>query len=305
MKDLYKFIFAVVIGALVFVATISYIFLNAEVSERPKTPKFITSFGEGNFNNPVSIAYVPEHETIYVSDPEKGIIAGFDTEGRLKKAIRKRRYGEKGFLTPGYICAYSGNLLVSDPYQRQLYIYNIKGECESEFVEAIMPADFYPGPVAGFRDGKLAVADNQKGILYIFNPDGKPKEEYGTYSKRLFIRAASVDVCGDRVLVLDNGKERVIEVNPFGKVAELTLEGRIQGSEFLVGLTRDGNTIYVADALSSVIRCYSNEGLLKGEFGNVTDSRKKLFLPVGVEIVGNRFFILEKGNKRISVWEKR
>lgn len=305
MRDISRLLFAVVASAIILVATVSYVGLKIVESDTFKVPVFTGSFGRGILESPISIAYVPEHDTVYISDPGKEMIFGFDIRGRLKKVIERRKYGEKGFLTPGYITAYSGNLLVSDPYQRQLYVYNVNGKCESEFIETTMPVDFYPGPVATFQDGKVAVADNKGGVVYVFSPDGRLKTSYGTPSKRLFVRTGSLEICKGKLMILDNDTERIIQINSFGRVKEVNLWKSEARSSFPTGLKCDSNLFYIADALSSVVICYSHKGNLIGEFGNVADLRKRVFLPVDIEIIGTRFFILEKGNKRVSVWEKR
>lgn len=305
MKDIKLLVGVSLFGVLIFTSTILYILFSETSESSFKVPGFERTFATGLFKGPVAMAYVPEQGRLYVSDPPSSSVFGFDLKGVLKATFGPREYNRKGFLLPGYIIAYEGNLLVSDPQQRQLYILDEKGNCEGEFIIEKMPISFTPGPMAAFPDGKVAVADNENGFLYIFHPDGRVKMRIGNSRERLFIRCGGMTICRETIFLTDFTKSEVIKISYLREVERFKVNIGDEATGFSTGLRCDGRLVYVTDALSSVVKCFSWNGALEGFFGNPPDAAKRLFLPVSIENIGDRFYVLEKGNKRISIWKKR
>lgn len=304
MNDIKPAMFVIIILSVVVLVTLGYVLSGYNISGNPTNPKFVDSFSAEGMKGPISLAYVPEQEILYVSDPGSGYIYGFSAKGELKKVLRPRKYGEKGFLMPGYIESYEGNLLVSDPMQNQIFVYNEKGECSCEFIESEMPLSFSPGPVAAFGNGRVAVSDLNNNTVIIFAPTGRKIKEIGKKAKeKLFVRNNGMDIEGEKIYLSDYVLQQVIIVG-LRDINRINLEDEGESSIFPKGLKVTGGMIYLADPLFSKVFGFKLDGTLKMDFGQSTSSKKSLYLPVDIEIFSNKIFVLEKGNKRISVWER-
>ena len=111
-------------------------------------------------------------------------------------------------------------------------------------------------------------------------------------------RGIAVDPVDGSLWVANQGSRRVVHLSATG--ASLPGSFTINGALQLAGIAVDNDTIYVSDKAGNVIRLFTKSGQSQGTFGGTGTAAGRFQRPAGLDLVGDRLYVMETVNERIQ-----
>jgi DNA-binding beta-propeller fold protein YncE len=222
--------------------------------------------GKGQpFRSPLGVA-VDAKDNIYVTDSALGIVFVFDSGGKFRRYIGRRKDGAGSFQRPTGIAVDStaNRLYVTDTLQHRVYALDLAGNVVSSFGgRGLEPGRFnFPTEIA-LRGRELLVVDAMNFRVQTFTREG-------------------------------------VYVRSFGALGERT--GTLLRPKGLA-LDSEGN-IYVADALLETVQVFNEQGQLLYYFGSRGVRRGEFQLPAGLSIdPRDRIYVADSLNQRVQVFQ--
>ena len=225
------------------------------------------------------------HNTLYTS-PGNGGVRAF--------GIRAGYYS----VAPWGLCAdAAGNLIVTDGHANQVLVFSPKGDLVRRISKQEPRRESHstrrehfnwPCDAAVDAQGNLYVAERDGCRVQSLDPQGKFRFVFGGKGKgkELFGRIRALSLCGDRLLVSDDGNRRVaiFRIKPDGVEYEREITEEIRWPDRAL-LTAKGN-VYVCDVGDSTLKVYDSEGKLTRTWHDLelafSHGRWKLEAPVGL-----------------------
>ncbi len=185
-----------------------------EVIELDSEGRFQNRFGHDTLERPVGVAYVPDHEQLYVVDGGAHRLAVFDRSGAFVRTIGERGSLAGQFNFPSHICYNRGRLLVADSANFRVQVLDSDGNCLRTIGRKGDGAgDFsLPKGVALDSDGHLYVADARFENIQVFDSAGSLLMAWGDEGNGVgqFALPAGLAIDEqDRVWVADAGNRRI------------------------------------------------------------------------------------------------
>jgi DNA-binding beta-propeller fold protein YncE len=230
---------------------------------------------------PARIRYITS-----ISTP-KDVGAGPGFFGRVANVVLGKK-GQPRLLRPrGLAADASGRLVVADPEQRMVHVFDVAAKKYSY----LQPAPFAsPVGVAVGPDNTIYVSDSGRRLVFAYDTGGRLKFALGSVKgEMIFRRPTGIAVSPDgRLYIVDTLAASVTIMDPRdGRVLEVF--GRRGGGdgEFNyptdVSLGPDGS-VYVVDALNARIQVFGPNGELKRVFGRRGLGTGELDKPKGVAV---------------------
>jgi len=194
--------------------------------------KFIRAFGlrgteEGRFLKPQGVC-VDEKDRIYVVDNEGDSVQIFSPEGEFILKFGTTGSGKGEFDEPESIVIYKDIIYVADEGNGRIQYFNLQGKYLGEINKKSTPltvtkpdeydrdytGGYFKRDVEGivFDDaGYLYAANEDEGIINIFNQEGRPAGEFTSSAKRGLkkIQGLAVNKDKTRLYVCDQGNSRI------------------------------------------------------------------------------------------------
>ncbi len=180
----------------------------------------------------------------------------------------------------------SGRLLVADPEQRMVHVFDV-GRRKYSYLE---PAPFASpvGLAVGSAD-EIYVADSGRRRVFVYGPDGKRRATLGLAGgKEIFRRPTGVAVGPDgRLHVVDTAACTITTLNPQGGVERVIGRRGTGQGEFNfptdVAAGRDGR-LWVVDAMNARLQLFDPAGHFVREFGSRGNGTGDVDKPKGVAV---------------------
>lgn len=109
-------------------------------------------------------------------------------------------------------------------------------------------------------------------------------------------RGVAVDPVDRSVWVSNQGNGQIVHFSASGQPLGSFATGAGQPADLEV----NGNTIFLADKTGNRIRMYSKAGVATGSFGSGGTTLGRFQSPAGLDLVGNRLYVIEMGGERIQ-----
>ena len=200
----------------------------------------------------------------------------------------------------------NGNKLVTSPFRVQ-----VKERRIDVVGELVLKKEIYYGPnwIAVNSKGTIALSDNKKDCILMFDKDGNFVRKFGSYGEgpgELCIPAGLAFLNDDELLVVDDGNGRIQQFNvqtgnfvkSFGK--EDTGNGEFLEPEGIF-LSDEGHVI-VADYRNNRIQVLDKNGKFMYKFGD--NGPGKLNRPSGCIYHKNKFIVSDIGHHCLKVFDK-
>lgn len=260
---------------------------------------------------PVGVAYDGNNNRIYVTLPRADTVAVFDSNGRNGRVFvkedtshPKKKLSDFKVIRPsGIDVDEAGNVYVASEKKASVTIFSPAGEKLRE-LPVMSPTTVH---VAGNQVYILG-----KGTLYVYNRNGTPAGQWGTYGRTQNQMAYPVGLTtmqDGTILIADTNNYKMIALSPrlepewiFGKSAttRVAQDARILGSPMGVAMGSDGNA-YMVDALNNCIRVFDRSGNMLGEpLGSMGKLDNQFTLPTHIaHMAGDLFVVTDTANNRI------
>ncbi len=232
---------------------------------------FIREFGSmgaqpGQFNEPWGIAAAPDG-TLFVADTWNHRVQHLDEAGNVLNVwgtFSDQPDNTGGlFWGPRSVAVdEEGNVYVTDTGNKQIEKYTPDGQFLGAFGSSGAGAGQFEEPVgvAVAPDGTIFVADTWNRRVQYFTPDFTPLGQFDVraWSGQSILNKPYLAVSNDRVWISDPEGYRIIEMDWQGKPLRVwgqTTVGQ-SGLNLPLGLTLDGNTLWVADSQNGRVLAY-------------------------------------------------
>ncbi len=266
-------------------------------------------FGGGSkqwhLEQPASIV-VDNVGNIFVSDPGKGEVHVFDTEGNAYRVLGNK--GKESLSSPfGVAVDDTGSIYITDPKAGKIYSYDRKGNLLKDLGASLNIARptgiavnnglVYIVDTVGHR---VVVADTEGGLRFEFGGRGN---EDGRFN---FPTSIAIDAVG-KIYVSDslNFRIQVFDrdgsfIYKFGRLGDgLGDFSRPKG----VAVDSEGH-IYVVDSLFDVVQVFDDKGTFLLSFGQSGGGPGEFWLPSGIYIDGNdTIYVADSYNHRVQVFQ--
>jgi DNA-binding beta-propeller fold protein YncE len=264
------------------------------------TPRYrfsIERFFDDRFDAPAGIFVDRENGELYVADSGREEVLLFDSRG-----TPIHRFGKSsGIKNPIDVVVRNDRIYVSQQNNPYIDILSFTGEPIGRLAPLEIP--FYPGKMDIDKEGNIYVVNTARNDCVVFDKTDRFAGTIGQGFKSISGVAAS----SDRVYLLTPSEFHAVQVYDKSWEFITAFEG-IEGRGGRLGLPTsakvdDEGRLWIADALRGVF-IYDKDFKRIGGFGWLGLPEGFLFFPVDIDFDGeNRVYVLEKGNKRVSVFE--
>jgi DNA-binding beta-propeller fold protein YncE len=144
-------------------------------------------------------------------------------------------------------------------------------------------------------DGTIYAAESGKNRVQVLGPDGTlgPTMTGGLANPR----GIAVDAADRSVWVADHGVNgRISHFSRSGELLGSFPSGAVQAAD----VEANEDTVFLADKGANVIRMYSKDGTPAGTFGQGGAALGRFRSPGGLDLVGNRLYVMEMRGERIQ-----
>lgn len=259
---------------------------------------------EQSFKGLIDVA-VDKNGNIYIPDSAVGRIYIFDSAGNFLRELQTPKEGKGTLVSPaGIDVDDEGLIYVSDRKLHKVFVYNQEGKFQKEW--GVM----YPHIPEVVGD-KIFLTTY--GPFYVYDKKGKLLAKWGKMGKEKgnFNRAYGVYIDNEyNVYIADMMNARVVARKRTGdfiwtlgapKRFMTDYNTTFQAPTGIIGV-EDGKLLYMTDGLDSSINVITIKGKLLGKMGELGSDDGLLNQPSAIDrISGNRFAIVDKGNKRVQI----
>lgn len=109
-------------------------------------------------------------------------------------------------------------------------------------------------------------------------------------------KGIAVDPVDRTIWVSNSGSGRIVHFSRTGQVLGSFSSGASKAADLEV----DQGTIYLADQGANLIRMYDKNGVPRGSFGGTGTALGKFRGPMGMDLLGDRLYVMEMGGERIQ-----
>jgi DNA-binding beta-propeller fold protein YncE len=143
-------------------------------------------------------------------------------------------------------------------------------------------------------DGRVYAAEFISNRIRVVNSNGSLGATFsGGLSTPRFV---AVDPTDRSVWVSNHGSGRIVHFSSTGQA----LGSFASGAGTAAGIAVSGDTIFLADKLGNQIRMYTKAGTPAGTFGGSGTGLGRFRNPTGLDLVGDRLYVMEFGGERIQ-----
>ena len=292
-------------------------FVNASIPVKTSVPPhFLFNFGDrlnqpGSLNKPLAVD-VDDNGRIFVADTGNADIKVFNASGRYQYSLDKIKKGPAIQGSAG-LAVWQDRVYVTDGNNFRVLEYNTKGNFVKTFINKDLGKKvgaFVPAGIAVNQDGDVYITDVFYQRVLVFDRSGKFKFQFGspgsTSGKFQYANDLAVGKNGN-VYVSDSNNSRVQVFDPKGHFLYLLGSSGTAKADMALprGIVADKNDrIFVVDTFGHKVQVFDaqDKGNLLFTFGDKGTDNGQFDYPNGIAIKGNRFFITDRENNRISVF---
>ena len=245
--------------------------------------------------------------TIYAVDGVNNRVLAYDINGYFLFSFGKGGSGDGEFNAPvGIGISNNGSIYVADRGNRRVQFFNSKGDFKGKVdlsKKSVVPIDV----AVDSAKGLLYITDNNRHRVVVYRVTGEFVTEWGQRGEqdRDFRYPATIWLEGKKVIIADALNSRAVVYSTTGVFIRKVGRWGVLPGEFFrpkgVAVDNKGN-IYIADSFMDVIEVFNNEGRFLHVLADKSKNINIFTSPGGIFIKGNRLYVTEMLENRISVY---
>ncbi len=279
-------------------------------------PHFAFNIGDvtnkpGSLNKPLAVD-VDDTGRVFVADTDNAAVKVFSPKGRFLYKLDRSGKGP-ALLGPAGIAVWKDRVFVTDGNNFRVLEYTTDGDYVRTFIDKSLGRKigaFVPVGVDTSENGDVYITDVFYQRVLVFDQNGRLKFRFGTPGDKPGNFQYANDLVVDRkgyIYVSDSNNSRVEVFDPRGKFVYML--GTADGAKPDMALPRGIDTdkygrVYVVDTFQHKVQVYDGKdrGILLFTFGDKGTENGQFDYPNGIAIKGNRLFVTDRENNRISVF---
>ena len=261
----------------------------------------------GSFSRPRALAFDRAHEELWVADSGNGIVGVFRPDGAELFSFASKRYVRdpvRVAVTP------NGMLAVVEGDRARVRLFSYRGVYKGDVELPGIGEKPVIGAIAYDADGNLYVGENRSAQVFVYRPDGKLKQQFGSRGtdEGQFRNVCGIAVAADGAIYVADAQ--ALAVQRFDREGNFVRGwGRHEmGAENFslpsgIALDSKGRVI-VTDELRHQVKVFDAEGKLLTQFGGLGTYPGELSFPSDVAVDGeDRIYVAERSTSRVQVFE--
>ncbi len=248
--------------------------------------------------------------TIYIVDGVNNKISAYDERGQFLFSFGKTGSGPGEFNAPvGIGIASNNDLFIADRGNRRVQFFDSKGTFKGLIdlsKHGVVPID-----VAFDSVNRLCfITDNKKHRIVVFNTAGQFVREWGERGEQDydFRYPATIWLRNEYLYIADVLNSRVSVYTKMGNfIRKVGQWGVLPGQFFRpkgVAVDDAGN-VYISDSYIDIIEVFNANGKFLYVLGDGRGNIQRFTSPGGIFIKGNKLFVTEMLENRVSVFQVR
>ena len=262
----------------------------------------------GTFSSPHAVAIDRAHEEVWVADSGNGLLGAYKPNGTELYSFASKRYLRDPVrltITP------KGEVAVIEGNHAAIRLFSSRGEYKGDIPLKGIGEKPVIGAIAYDSDGNLYVGDNRSAQIFVYTPEGRLKQQFGSRGRDdgqfQSITAITVDsegtiyVCDAQALAVQLFDSQGNFIRGWGK-------HEMGGENFSLpsGIAVDSqHHILVADELRHQVKVFDASGKLLAQFGGLGSGMGQLSFPTDVAVdAKDRVYVTERSTSRVQVFER-
>lgn len=262
----------------------------------------------GNFTSPHAVAYDRAHGEVWVADSGNGLIGVYQPNG-----TELYSFGSKKYLRDPVSIAVTpkGMLAVVEGNHAHIRLFSYRGEYKGDVTLQGIGEKPVIGAIAYDSDGDLYVGENRSGQVFVYGPDGRLRQQFGSRGRDdgqfQSITGLAIDDQGS-IYVSDAQALAVQIFDSQGNFVRGWGKHEMGGANFSLpsGIAVDSqHRVLVTDELRHQVKIFDTAGNLLGQFGGLGSGSGQLSFPTSIAVDDkDRIYVTERSTSRVQVFER-
>lgn len=288
------------------------LFASTAAADEPQLEyRTVTIFNQhlylGTFSRPRALAYDRKHAEVWVADTGNGAVSVFRPDGGELYSFSSRQY----LHDPVRIAvAPNGGVAVVEGDRTHIRLFNYRGLYKGDVALSGIEGSPMIGAVTYDADGRLYVADNRSGEIYIYDPDGRKRQQFGSHGtdEGQFQSICAIAVAADGTIYVADQQALAVQVfDSQGNFIRGWGRHEMGAANFSLpsGIAVDSQGhVIVTDELRHQVKIFTPAGVLLHQFGGLGEGGGQLSFPSDVSVDDkDRIYVVERGNSRVQLFE--
>lgn len=262
----------------------------------------------GNFSSPHAVAYDRAHGEVWVADSGNGLIGVYQPNG-----TELYSFGSKRYLRDPVCLAVTpkGMLAVVEGNHAQVRLFSYRGEYKGDVPLKGIGEKPVIGAIAYDSDGNLYVGENRSGQIFVYAPDGRLRQQFGSRGRDdgQFQSIAGIAIDDQGSIYVADAQALAVQIfDNQGNFVRGWGRHEMGGANFSLpsGIAVDSqHRIAVTDELRHEVKLFDSKGVLAGQFGGLGSGNGQLSFPTSIAIDDkDRLYVTERSTSRVQVFER-
>ena len=262
----------------------------------------------GTFKSPHAVCFDRAHGEVWVADSGNGLLGVYKPNGTELYSFGSKKYLRDPVrlaITPkGLIAVIEGN-------RTSIRLFSYRGEYKGDIPLIGIGEKPVIGAIAYDSDGNLYVGENRSAQIFVYAPDGRLKQQFGSRGRDdgQFQSITAIVVDAEGTIYVSDAQALAVQLfDNQGNFIRGWGKHEMGGENFSLpsGIAVDsGHNILVTDELRHQVKIFDASGKLLAQFGGLGTDPGKLSFPTDITVDDkDRIYVTERSTARVQVFER-
>jgi len=262
----------------------------------------------GTFVSPHAVCFDRAHGEVWVADSGNGLVGVYKPNG-----TELYSFGSKKYLRDPVRIAVNpkGMVAVVEGNHTNIRLFSYRGEYKGDVPLKGIAEKPVIGAIAYDSDGNLYVGENRSAQIFVYAPDGRLKQQFGSRGRDdgqfQSITGIAIDDAGT-IYVSDAQALAVQLFDNQGNFVRGWGKHEMGGANFSLpsGIAVDSqHHVIVSDEMRHQVKIFDSTGKLLTAFGGLGSGPGQLAFPTSVAVDDqDRIYVTERSTSRVQVFER-
>jgi len=260
----------------------------------------------GTFASPHAVCFDRAHGEVWVADSGNGLVGVYKTNG-----TELYSFGSKKYLRDPVRIAVNpkGMVAVVEGNHTNVRLFSYRGEYKGDVPIKGTGEKPVIGGIAYDTDGNLYVGENRSGQIFVYTPEGRLKQQFGSHGRDdgQFQSITGITVDAEGTIYVTDAQALAVQLfDSQGNFIRGWGKHEMGGANFSLpsGIAVDSqHRVIVSDELRHQVKVFDAEGKLLTVFGGLGDGPGQIAFPTDVAVDDkDRVYVTERSTSRVQVF---
>ena len=262
----------------------------------------------GTFSAPHGVCFDRAHGEVWVADSGNGLIGVYKPNG-----TELYSFGSKQYLRDPVRLAVTpkGQVAIVEGTHANVRLFSYRGEYKGDIALKGIGEKPVIGAIAYDGDGNLYVGENRSAQIFVYAPDGRLKQQFGSRGRDdgQFQSITGIAIDDARTIYVSDAQALAVQLfDSQGNFVRGWGKHEMGGANFSLpsGIAVDSqHHVIVSDELRHQVKVFDTAGKLLASFGSFGDGAGQLAFPTSVAVDDkDRVYVTERSTSRVQVFER-